>query len=324
MEDTSSESQMKKIFRDFAANINKSLVELTGSTRYKIAKGRAPQLHRVMTLAKALLDIDINKDIDPSELKIRVNQFFEEAKKLNDELNSSKKHPADIVVDLARFWLDPPSEKSTLHNTRFMFYRNAAFEIARKVRDSNKVDDVRKLYQEIPERPLKEALQHAEALSKKLGLLEAKNPQISARTVERYWEMYFKMCGHFETIVRLLIGVDRILHDRPASYLNIKEEKTAFGNHLKTLRSRPHFKDLVEPVNQDIRNSYAHPLRTISLPKKLITFTDNKGQSKEMTFPDFIQQTRELAAAMIVASHLDSAIILPDLEAFRDFLKHNP
>lgn len=303
----------------FGAQLAKVTEDFFGK-KYRLAKGvDKAQLFRVIKLIHELRAIDY-ATLDQNDLKSKFNQFFDEAKKINPTKNFEK-HPADLVVELSRKYLDPPSETSTLRNTNFAIYSQAAFDIARKVQDAGKVKEVYNLYENIPEQHLKEFGNHAQWLIGKLGILEKRNRRITTNSINKHLELYLDMCAHFDRIARLLIGINKIMSGQLITYDGLVKKGTSFGSNIDALRKLPHFKELVSPIEPSIRNARAHGRWITKGSEQTVSFNDLGTAPLVYSYADFVQKTRELAAAMIVSAHVDSAVILPNLEQFRDFIK---
>lgn len=314
-----SEEELRRNLKSFGHKLNRSLEEFLGR-KYRLTKGvDKAQLYRVIEMAQDLRKLDYDT-IDLNDVKPKMNKFFEEVKKVNT-IRKLEQHPLDFVVNLSQLYLNPPRQGSTLRETRFMIHREAAFSIARKVQDAGKVKEVLDLYQNVPEKYLKEFGNHAQWLIKEIGLLEKRYARLNARAIDKYWILYFDMCVHLEKIIRLMIGVNKIMNGQKTSYEELENKGQTLGSMVNELKALPHFMDLLEPIEPIIKNAKSHGRRIMNESEQKVIFNDRKGKSIELTFQEFVDKSRETAAAMIVSAHLDSAIIMPDLERFRDFLK---
>lgn len=114
-----------------------------------------------------------------------------------------------------------------------------------------------------------------------------------------------------EMLVRQLIGIREILDGRPGEYVKIKNDNLA--NHVSSLSKIPLFSNLIAPFNITIRNAMAHGSTALQPMSESIRFTDRR-KTIQIEYGDFLNQTRDLAAAAIVILNLSTTM---NLHAFR-------
>ena len=136
---------------------------------------------------------------------------------------------------------------------------------------------------------------------------EIQNKELSKDIIDRCISIYDDLSGSFEKYVRDLVFISKTIEGTKADYTQIKKDRLA--NHIGYLKKRPIFEDLIESFNVTIRNAISHKAVLVNPLSQSIVFMNTKG-TIERSYEQFLNETREFAAAWSVVSKIGFAIIL--------------
>jgi hypothetical protein len=153
------------------------------------------------------------------------------------------------------------------------------------------------------------ALQHIRKINVEAFdyLNQTQNKELSKDMIDHCISIYDDLSGSFEKYVRSLVFISKTIEGLKPDYTQIKKDKLA--NHVGYLKKRPIFKDLIESFNVTIRNAIAHKDVLVNPLSKSIVFINTK-ETIERSYEQFLNETREFAAAWSVVSKIGFAIIL--------------
>jgi hypothetical protein len=144
-------------------------------------------------------------------------------------------------------------------------------------------------------------------LNKELAYLDRKHTRINKKTIEKYMVIYLKLSNFFEKLALQYLGISKLLDGVQTKYSQLS--KINFADYVKSLANKPHFSDLVLPMNVTIRNSLAHERTVIYPVTREIKFTD-KHKSVTMSYEEFAKSVHELSATTHIMSCFDNAMKL--------------
>ncbi|AIF84152.1 hypothetical protein NTE_02097 [Candidatus Nitrososphaera evergladensis SR1] len=232
-----------------------------------------------------------------NELLSNLFQILEPKQKIDNPLDFLANELCKKIFD--------PGEESYLKNTKFADYRDALLEIVKITYRENRQKALTESLADMPEDDIFAIFQNMQKLNQRLTYLDKNHKTINKKVIDSYFSLYPEISNFFERVTLQLFGLKRILDGESITYSQLKLSK--LSDYVNSLKTRPFFSELVQPMNITVRNAIVHGGNAVNPITRTIKFTDKRA-SVTMSYEDFIQATRELASATYVISHLDSAI----------------
>ncbi len=211
-----------------------------------------------------------------------------------------------LIADHATVFEDP-KDTSVLKNTNFASYRKALFDIVKMIYSKGKRDEIKQLFSNIPENDLYAMTQSMVRLNKRLPYLDKKHEKITRQVVEKYVSIYDELAGHMEKLAAQMFGIKELLGGKKIEYSDLKKRK--LSDCVASLLTVPEFAELIRPLNVTIRNAIAHKHVIFEPLARSVKFVD-KHKTVALKYEEFIAQTRELYAALLITSHVETALNL--------------
>lgn len=290
-------------FEQMMPELLKMMANMSGSkVRGTITEDAKMEFANLVESFQKFQDIDLSK-LNVSERK---KQFGELSNMLKGMLGiKGDKNIFEILAEHSASSLEISTKDNYLRETNFLAYKDSLFKIVEKMFTANKVQDVRNYFNTIPIEDLYSFSQNAVRLDRQLPFLRRKYRRITRQVVEKYISIYRDLTIIMEVLVKQLIAIRKILDREPAEYMKIKNDSLA--NHVSSLNKVPHFSKLIAPFNITIRNAMAHGSTALEPISESIRFTDRR-KTIRIKYDEFLIQTRELAAAVIVIISLSAAM----------------
>lgn len=301
-------TQKKEVWRirkELIPAINDELAKITSSRRYKVKKKTPKYILAILNFWSEWkkLDLDHLSTHDKEYAKSLLRDTMLLVKK------ESKEDPVDFFINAyGRIFVIP--ENTILHSTAYDHYLSLAKRLAELIVNTGNMSEFLEFFFKMENEDRYNFSQHAMRLGKQLRYLEKPQVRVSEKAIMKYIQLYDGLSGHMEKIFRLLVGIKKMLDGEEPTYSELK--KSPLTNHVVLLNSSPILQDFVAPFDVTIRNAIAHKSYRLNIELQSIIFSDTK-RSVTRTFEQFVHDTRELASAARVVSHIDNLVAIEGL-----------
>jgi hypothetical protein len=244
--------------------------------------------------------------MDINEQKRKINNFM---LTFSEYVYGVRKNPFDIIGEYLSQLLEAPKIYQFMYNTKYSSYRDAVLRIVERIYSKGYNTKIAEFSQNISDEEFLGHFQHTRIINMtNLEYLDNIQSDVTKTVIDKYISIYDDLSGNLEKYVRLLIWIDKLFGGEIPDYTKIKKGRLA--NHIGHLHNQPIFKDLLEPFNITIRNAISHKGSVLIDPiLESITFINTNKQVVK-SYQEFLNETRELAAAWSIISNIGFIISL--------------
>lgn len=177
-----------------------------------------------------------------------------------------------------------------------MSIRDALKVIAQQVYDNNLSLKVHNLFDEFDSSPDGLVLTQSvyTGLTPQINYLKNGRKKLARRQVLKLIEVYRELSGHYEKLIRLVVGLIVILEDKEIHYTPLAK-RSLYSNVGQIGKTYP---SLTENFSITLRNSISHSQYFLSLSNKTVRFVDRHSEVT-LSFKEFFKSCRSLMVVVL-------------------------